>query len=258
MATRSPKRARFSLALVFFMMGSLCFGAAPAAAQINIGADLMSRYVWRGFDFGESFSVQPDLSYSTGGLTVGTWASYSIAADGAAANEHDLYASYSFGYVSVGLTDFYFPSPVGADGDVAEGAEFFNYDGDGEGAHYLEPSLSFSGPEAFPISLFGSAVVHNAPNYPVYLEASFPFTVEGVDMSLSTGGVIVSPDDDDTPVEETDAFYGLPESAYTKAAISAAKSIQVTDSFDLPISTSFILNPYTERTFLVFGVSLSP
>ena len=31
-------------------------------AQISLGADFVSRYVWRGLDFGESFSVQPALT----------------------------------------------------------------------------------------------------------------------------------------------------------------------------------------------------
>lgn len=229
-----------------------------ASAQVNLGSDLVSRYVWRGFDFGESFSVQPDLSFSSGSFTIGTWASYSISADGSGANEHDLYASYSVGPVTVGLTDFYFPSPPGPNG-VSRGAQFFNYDGGGNGAHYLEPSLSVSGGESFPVSLFASIVAYNAPNHPVYLEASIPFTVQGVDMGVSTGGVLVRPDDESTPtVEEADAFYGLTGPAYTKIALSASKALHVTDSFDLPLSASFVVNPHTERTFLVFGVSINP
>lgn len=238
------------------LLGLLAFGST-ASAQVSVSSEFVSRYVWRGFDFGESFSVQPDLSYSAGAFSVGTWASYSISADGAGANEHDLYASYSAGPVTIGLTDFYFPSPPGTDG-VPEGAQFFNYEGDGEGAHFLEPSISVTGPESFPVSVFGSIVAYNAPNNPIYLEASIPFTVDGVEMGLSTGGVIVSPDDEDTPGEEIDAFYGLPESAYTKVSLSATKALQLTESFAMPISANFIVNPYTERTFLVLGLSVSP
>lgn len=135
----------------------------------------------------------------------------------------------------------------------------FRFDDGGEGAHYLEPSIGVTGPASFPLSLSGSTVAYNAPNHPIYLEASIPFTVQGVDMGLSTGGVLVSPDDEGTPnVEETDAFYGLSESAYTKVSLSATKALQVTEAFDLPVSATFTVNPYTERTFLVFGVSLSP
>ena len=241
----------FRFALLSLLLGLLLW-ASPAAAQVNVSADLMSRYVWRGFDFGESFSIQPDLSYTNGGFTVGTWASYSIAADGSGANEHDLYVGYAIGPVSVGLTDYYFPSPVGVEG-VPDGAKFFNYDNEGAGAHYLEPSLSVTGPASFPVTVTGAIVAYNAPDNPVYLEAAVPFTVEGVEMGVAAGGVIVSPDDG-----AVDDFYGLPESAFTKVGLSATKAIPITDTFELPISAQFIVNPYTERTFLVFGVSLSP
>lgn len=239
------------------LIGLLAFGST-ASAQVNVSSDLVSRYVWRGFDFGESFSVQPTLSYSTGSFAIGTWASYSISADGASANEHDLYLSYSVGPVTLGLTDFYFPSPPSASG-IPEGSQFFNFDDGGEGAHYLEPSIRVTGPTSFPVSLSGSIVAYNAPNHPFYLEASIPFTVQGVDMGLSTGGVIVKPDDEGTlNVKETDAFYGLSGPAYTKVSLSATKALQITETFDLPVSATFIVNPHTERTFLVFGVNVRP
>ena len=62
------------------------------AQSIGFGADFYNRYVWRGYDFGDSFSVQPGLAFTAGSFELGTWGSYSISADGAGANEHDLYA----------------------------------------------------------------------------------------------------------------------------------------------------------------------
>ena len=63
---------------------------AVHAQQFNFGADIVSRYVFRGIDFGESATVQPSISYSVGGLEIGTWASYATNPASADVNEHDL------------------------------------------------------------------------------------------------------------------------------------------------------------------------
>ena len=227
-------RAALLLALLFAV-------PVAASAQVNIGADLMSRYVWRGFDFGESFSIQPTLEYSEGPLTAGTWASYSLSADGGTANEHDLYISLSGENFSVGVTDYYFPSggPAYLDQQVTS-PEFFS----GE-AHVLEPFASVTGPATFPVTLYGAVNVTNDDDYSTYLEASIPFTVEGVQLGLSAGVIPMA-----------SAYYGTTGPALTKAALSASKAIPITDEFALPVGVSYIINPYTERTFLVFGISL--
>lgn len=208
-----------------------------ASAQVNIGADLVSRYVWRGTDFGESFSIQPTLEYSAGTFVAGTWASYAVVPDGAGFNEHDLYLSVSVGAFSVGVTDYYFPTP--------EGPGFFNFENEGQGGHQIEPFASFTGPEAFPITLYGAVFVYNEPENSVYLEASYPFTVEGVDMGITAGM---------TPMES--AFYGTSKAGLINVGLSASKAVPITDEFALPIGVSYIINPYTERTFLVFGISI--
>jgi|GEM_PF-3187968 hypothetical protein len=112
-----------------------------AEGPLGIGADLVSRYVWRGTDFGNSASVQPYIAYATGNLEIGAWSSWALTAAGAGANENDLYISYSAGPVGLTLTDYYFP----------ESNKFFDYADDGK--HILEISASL-GVEAF--SLMGA------------------------------------------------------------------------------------------------------
>lgn len=77
-------------------------------AGIDFGADLVSRYIWRGIDFGNSVSVQPFLSFSTGGFEAGAWASYPFTNAGKGTNENDLYVTYSFGSVALTVTDYFF------------------------------------------------------------------------------------------------------------------------------------------------------
>lgn len=232
------------LSLLLLVM-ALGLTAAPATAQVSLGADVVSRYVWRGLDFGESLSIQPALEYSAGPLTVGTWASYSVAADGAGANEHDLYLSVSQGPFSVGITDYYFPGGMlvangGTLGVAAADAPFFDSD-----SHILEPFVSFGGTESFPISLYAAMNVYNDDDNSAYLEASYGFVVEDVELALTVGGV---------PAES--AAYGVDGAALTNVGLSAGKSISITDDFSLPVGVSYIINPYLERTYLVFGLSL--
>lgn len=232
---------RTQVSLVAALLLSVVLPAALQAQSFSLGADLMSRYVWRGTDFGESASVQPALAFSVGGFEVGTWASYSFTADGAGANEHDIWLSYSVetssaGSFALGVTDYYFPSP--------DGIGFFDFSNGGEGAHYIEPFASYTGPAAFPVTLYGAVFVHNDPDHSLYLEASYPFTVDGVELGLTVGGVAGA-----------SAFYGTTDAAFVNVGLSASREIPITEKFALPLSVAYILNPDMERSYLVFGLS---
>lgn len=233
-----------TLLRTFSLLLGLLALSSTASAQVHVGSDLVSRYVWRGYDFGESFSIQPSIAYTRGGFTVGSWASYSISADGSGANEHDLYVSYARGPFEVGLTDYFFPAPSGP-GGVPENARFFNYDSDGDGAHILEPYVTLSGPERFPLQLYAAVLAYNEPDLSIYLEAAYAFPVDGVDLCATVGFV---------PMES--AFYLTDGPSFVNLGLSASKAVEVTDTFLMPVSVQYVLNPETERTFLVFGLSL--
>jgi len=63
-------------------------------SPISIGVDLMSRYVWRGTDYGSSPSIQPSLELGLGGFALGVWGAYTTNLPGV--QELDLYATYTF------------------------------------------------------------------------------------------------------------------------------------------------------------------
>lgn len=224
--------------LFLILFAGTCFVPTAQAQSVDLGADIMSRYVWRGTDFGNTAAIQPSLSFSSGGFTIGAWGSFDLSpTNGSAVNENDLYASYGFetsaGTFSLSVTDFYFSNP---------GNEFFDYSD--TGAHVIEPGLSYSGP----VSLSASINAHGADSE-VWLEAAVPFSVQDVDLSVALGG---SPNDGS-------AYYGTDadtDAAITKLSLSASKSLPITDSFSLPISASYYLNPYSERSYFIFGISL--
>ncbi len=215
---------------------TLLLFAAPAGAQsFDVGADVVSRYVWRGADYGESASVQPALSFSAGGFEIGTWASYAMHPEGAAANEHDIWISYSTGSVSFGVTDYYFPNA---------GFDFFDFGDDGQGAHMIEPFVAVSGPSTFPIAVYAGYFAYNDPDKSIYLNATYPFAIDGVDLSFGIGASVAE-----------SAVYGTDGFGIIDMTLAASKSIPVTEGFSLPLSVAYVLNPYAERSFLVLGLS---
>ena len=212
------------------------------AQSIGFGADFYNRYIWRGYDFGDSFSIQPGLAFTAGSFELGTWGSYSISADGADANEHDLYATYSFGLgsttsLALTVTDYYFPTD----------SDWLNFDGDGEGAHWIELMGALTLPESFPVTLTAAFMVHNDPDNSLYLEGALPFSMGDVELGLTLG-----------LVAGMSEFYGVESTSLVNMGLSASKDLQITEQFSLPLSAAYIMNPTTEKTYLVFGFSLSP
>ncbi len=220
---------------------ALSLSSTPARAQsVSVGADVVSRYVWRGVDFGESLSIQPALSFGYSGFEIGAWGSYSVSADGADANENDLWASLTLAgpsgsSVTATVTDYYFPGP---------GATGFSY----SDAHTLEVALSVTGPEALPVTLYGGMLVRNDPDDSIYLEASVPITLIGdADVGLVAGMVTGTSD-----------FYGTDGASVVNLGINASRDLEISDSFAIPLSAAWIYNPEQDRAYLVMGMSLSP
>ena len=205
-----------------FTAALILSATVPVQAEVGLGADVVSRYIFRGTDFGNAATIQPSLSYSHGSLEIGAWSSWAIT--GGAANENDLYATYSNGPIAVTVTDYYFPTAVGA--------EFLNFDADG-GSHTLE-IMGTVDLEA--VSVTGAVNVHGDSEDSIYLEVALPLSgewSEGADVSVAVGA--------GNGVYTTDDKFGL-----VVLSVTASK-----DSY----SASYILNPESELTFLVFGKS---
>ncbi|MEE3232922.1 MAG: hypothetical protein VX294_02045 [Candidatus Latescibacterota bacterium] len=77
--------------------------AAQAFAEVNVSADVVSRYLWRGAQQPGGMAVQPSINYSTGSVEIGTWVSQSMMGD---ASETDLYVSLDAGPVGLTITDY--------------------------------------------------------------------------------------------------------------------------------------------------------
>jgi hypothetical protein len=199
-------------------------------ASFDIGVDYASRYVWRGLEFSDSPALQPYAEMSSGNFTMGLWASYETGGQ-VVGQEFDFYASYSFGAVSLGFTDYAFPVDGASDG-------YFMMKN-----HIGEAMLSFDGVDSFPVSLMIGANIYNDDANSIYTELGIPFKIGGTEMGAFIGG--------GNEIYTTDGDFAL-----TNIGFSASKDVKITDAFSLGVSASAIFNPNTDDAYLVFVLSL--
>ena len=166
----------FTLSIMYSLLVlSMLYG------EVTIGADVVSRYVWRGTDFGNAAAVQPGIETAVGPVTLGAWGSWSISpgpAD-ASGNECDLYASTTVGPVGLTLTDYFFPAYAGTD-------SLLNVD-----IHVFELS---AGADVGPVSVLAAANVSGDDDNSTYLELTYGA------FSLGLGNGAYSTDGEFAPV----------------------------------------------------------
>lgn len=238
------------------------------APTLNLGADIMSRYIWRGYDYGNSPAIQPNIYFSWRGLNIGAWGSYSFAGHTAMLNdtttvdmgnytEMDLYISYTFKWFTIMAFDFYTANPLDPNYTGLKEFQYYNFNNKTTG-HALELSLAFEGPEAFPIKFFAGTLVYgndkakdstgeyanpDKQNFSTYLELAYPVTFKKIDLTFFAGG---------TPFGGS--WYG-PDAGVINAGLTAKKEIPITSSYSLPVQVSLITNPAAQKIYLTFGIS---
>ncbi len=230
------------------VMATLTTTAAMAQDKVeaSVGADIVSSYIWRGQDLGNA-AVQPALSLSYKGFSLGAWGSVGIV-DSNDDKEFDLSLSYSTGGFTIGVTDYWF-----AYKDIEnEGIEnkYFHYDSHNT-SHVFEVNVGYDfGVLAanWYTNFGGNDGVNKSGDraYSSYFELSAPFSLGGLNWDAAVGMVPWATD-----------FYGDASGfAVTNVSVKATRDIKITDSFSLPIFGQAIWNPSNEGAYFVVGVSL--
>lgn len=223
------KRTKMILVAMAFVFGITM--PAVAESEVSVEADVVSSYVWRGAKAGNA-SVQPSLTYSNGGFSLGAWGSTGF---NDLTKEVDFSASYEIGAFTFMVTDYWWNG---------EGAnDYFDY----TNAHFFEGSVGVS-LDKFSLSVntmfAGKSDLNSEAKqaYSTYIEGAYEFSVKDVDLSLALG---FTPSDG----MYADAFNVV------NISLTGSKSVKITDSFSLPISGGVILNPYAEDIHFVVGIS---
>jgi len=232
----------------------------------NFGADIMSRYIWRGSDYGNSPAIQPNMYFSWKGISIGAWGSYAFTKHSIQINdtviedfgnytETDLYISYTFKWFTLLVYDYFTTNGLNPN----TGNNYFNYNSKTTG-HTFEVSLNFDGPETFPIQIIASTLVFgddkdkdstgvygmgNKNNYSTYFEAGYKINISKIGLELRPfiGGIPFG-----------GAWYG-PYAGVINVGLTAKKEIPITKDYSLPLQASLITNPQAQSIFFVFGLS---
>lgn len=203
-------------------------------SPFSVGADVVSGYVWRGTKV-HGASIQPSLTYSVGGLEVGAWGAYEIAAISGVPSEADLYLSYGFDFgLSLGVTDYYYPGGEG----------YFEFS-DSAGTHAIELN---GGYEIGSFSLSANYILNEAAwaassGGDVYFELGYSFSNIDVFVGAGNGWHTTFEDNGD------DVF------AICNIGVATSKEVKITDSFSLPVFGSVSLNPDRQEFNIVAGIS---
>jgi hypothetical protein len=220
----------------------------PAGSEdrVTLGVDLVSRYVWRGQIYGDAPCLQPWAGVSVAGFDLSTWGSFPfvpVAGDEAGAlTEVDLTLARSLefpiGTITASVSDYSYPST---------GISYFEFAGDGTGAHTVDACLAYRGREGLPLGLCASVNIYNDDQHATYVEASCPFSTGSTSVNLVVGAALGE-----------SALYAVEEreAHFIQAGVSVSRPLVISDTFTPILKVSWILNPDAKRVVLVAALSL--
>jgi len=198
------------------------------AQEFTAKADVVSSYVWRGSMYSGA-SVQPSLTFTTGGLSIGAWGSTGLKSTATGLdlyNEMDLFATYATDFgLTIGLTDYYYP-----------GSSYF-----AGASHALEANLGYT---IGSVSLAANyipfaAATAGSVGSDLYFEAGYAFKSFSLFVGAGNGW------------HTADNSFN-----FCNIGIKSTKEIKITDSFSVPLTGSVILNPDKKEFYIVAGISL--
>lgn len=220
-----------------------------AQTQINVGADIVSSYVWRGM-YQSGAAIQPMLACEINNFTIASWGSVDF--NGQGKKEADITAAYSIRNFTLSITDYWWAGETFSNGRPNGKNRYFDLDNHTT-AHILEAGVnyafSFNENEfmlAWYTMIWGADKKESGnQSYSSYLGIGYAFQVKRVNVELNCG---ISP--------YKSCQYLNNDFAVTSASIKGCKEIHLSDKFSLPIYTQLVWNPNREDVHFIFGITL--
>lgn len=224
------------LSIVVLMMAFTTMSAQDSL-DVSLGADLVSRYVWRGMDQGTGASLQPSLGLSIKGFSLSAWGSSSLVDKDV--DEFDITLAYAGDHLSVGLTDYFWQ---GVNADYSKYAD----------DHFFELNVAYTVSEKVPLTIGWNTMLFGGKSgeldedgdrmYSSYFSLGYSWNVSGISLEPAIGI---------TPWKSQ--YYK--EAAVMDITLKASKEIRVTDSFSLPIFSQVVWSPAMDKAHIVFGLT---
>lgn len=216
------------ITLLVFTLLAICILNVNAQEEkkspFTVGADFYSNYIWRGTKFGTGPAFQPSVKFNTGGLTIGVWGSF----DTSGYTEADPYISYTFSNgLSVGLTDYYYPSLGGS------------FSADSANAYEVNAGFTKGGLSLSANYILNKAKLPASTGNDMYFQAGYAFSNFNISVGAGDGW------------HTSDTKFNV-----CHVGIGTGKVIKISDSFSIPVTGQVIVNPEKNLLYLVVGFSL--
>jgi len=231
-----------SVFLILAVYTVLPIQSLSAQGEVSLGANTVTRYLWRGIQFDNGVNFQPYMMYHTSNFEVGASSSMSLTND---FNEIYFWAGYSVKTSLINakfyIADFYYEH---------SGSDFLNVknvNGDGvRGDHSVEGYVVLSS-ENSPFVLLFSRTLWNDPDNSMYAEVSYSKELANdVQSTFSLGGSL----------NKSTEWYFTNNASIVNVSYKLSKSVQITSNYALPLSVASIFNPNGKAFFVILGVSI--
>lgn len=225
---------RIYTTLIFALIGALSY--SQDTLKCDFGADLVSRYLWRGKQLGgTSPHIQPYFSLTKSNFVFSGWSTYSLSSSYA---EVDFTAAYNIKMFTVSVSDYFVMD------ETLPNNKYYKIKDD-ETQHALEGNLIFNGTENLPLKLlvgtffYGNDRATSGKKYfSTYFEAGYPFMIKRTKIDAQIGF---------TPKESN---YGE-TLGVCNISFTGNKEIEISHKYKLPVKLSLITNPQTENIYFV-------
>ena len=214
------------------------------ASPFSASLELSTKYMWRGIEYGTAPTVFPMIGYSYKGFNAFAMGAYAI---NGSHQEVDFGVSYTVSDFTIGVSDYYYPSSVG------EKDEYFKLSNRSTG-HWVEACATWNGTK-IPLWVTVSTYIFGADKneegkqmYSSYAEVGYTYSFnDNNSMALCIGANF------------NKSFYTDYQIGFNVVNINAKYNTAFKfGNYKLPVSASYILNPYKYKSFftmsLYFGI----
>lgn len=197
---------------------------------------IQSRHAWRGERLGTAPAIEPSVTFAGGRFSFNFWASVTT---NNSYSEIDLIPAWQFDDFQLTLLDYFNPVP-------GENNQYLNFQ-EGRNRHSLELCIDNYSIEKRRFKwMIGTFILGDKneetgnPFFSTYVELKYPFTILGIETEPFAGL---------TP------FHGLyaDKFAFVNTGISFSKDLDLKLPFSIPLCLSFISNPNSKQSFVIFA-----
>jgi hypothetical protein len=235
---------RFLLTLLLVLQFTSVLMAEKADSCFYVQVDLANRWIWRATPYSDSPVIQPSIGYANRKLSASIWGSYAF--ESKAYSEIDFTFEYQLTKkFRLCLIDYFTTSDVsGSD------HKFFNFN-ESESSHMFDLYAYHKPFKRTPVTLLYSIWIWGPDrdritqkqNYSTYFEAKYTKTYNNFEAYTFAGM---------TPWK---GFYAS-EAALVNVGVGLNKTLKLGGVFAIPAKIEFVLNPYTQKTYINAIISI--